>query len=82
MNYSTLALPDDPELLGDLTAPKWREVAGGKILIEPKTDIKKRLGRSTDVGDAVVQAMWDDTTAVDLSGWGDDGLTQTGPMYE
>jgi hypothetical protein len=75
-----LVLPDDGELLGDLTAPTWREVAGGKILIESKADIKKRLGRSTDVGDAVVQAMWEDHTAIDLSGWADD-LTQTGPMF-
>lgn len=76
---SQLTLPDDPELLGDLTAPAWREVAGGKILVESKKDIKKRLGRSTDVGDAVVQAFWEDVTSLDLSGWGDDGLTQTGP---
>ena len=76
---SLLAFPDDPELLGDLTAPTWREVAGGKILIEAKADIKKRLGRSTDVGDAMVQAFWEDVTAVDLSGWADDGLTQLGP---
>jgi hypothetical protein len=72
-----LVLPDDGELLGDLTAPTWREVAGGKILIESKADIKKRLGRSTDVGDAVVQAFWEDHTAIDLDGWADD-LTQTG----
>lgn len=52
-----LSLPDDAELLGDLSAPKWREMAGGKILIESKADIKKRLGRSTDVGDAVVMAV-------------------------
>ncbi len=76
-----VVLPDDGELLGDLTAPTWREVAGGKILIESKADIKKRLGRSTDVGDAVVQAMWEDHTSVDLSGWVDDGLTQTGPGF-
>lgn len=71
-----IVLPNDGQLLGDLSAPTWREVAGGKIQIESKADIKKRLGRSTDVGDAVVQAMWEDHTATDLTGWGDD-LTQT-----
>jgi hypothetical protein len=54
-----IALPDDPTLIGDLTAPTWREAAGGKIQIESKADIKKRLGRSTDTGDAVVMALWD-----------------------
>jgi hypothetical protein len=75
--HSTISLPDDPELLGDLAAPNWREVAGGKILVESKDDIRKRLGRSTDVGDAVVQAFWEDVTT-DLSGWVDDGLVQSG----
>ena len=56
-----LCHPPDDELIGDLTAPKWRPVAGGpkasaKIRIESKEDIRKRLGRSTDAGDAVVQA--------------------------
>jgi len=65
-----LSLPDDAELLGDLSAPKWREMSGGKILIESKVDIKKRLGRSTDVGDAVVEAMWQDTPVVRMAdGW-------------
>jgi hypothetical protein len=54
-----LALPLDDLLTGDLTAPKWRAVAGGRIQVEPKDDIKKRLGRSTDSADAVVQSFWD-----------------------
>lgn len=58
----TICLPDNDLLLGDLTAPKSGEVmSGGKIKIESKDDIKKRLGRSTDHGDAVVQAFWTQT---------------------
>lgn len=53
-----VALPPDDELLGDLTAPHWRVVSGGKIQVESKDDIRKRIGRSTDRGDAVVQALW------------------------
>ncbi len=66
-----LSLPDDPELLGDLSAPKWREVAGGKIQVEAKVDIRKRLGRSTDVGDTVVMAYWSEATKGrrSLRGW-------------
>ena len=51
-----LVLPDDRELLGDLCAPRWKETSQG-IQIESKDDIKKRLGRSTDCGDALVMAL-------------------------
>lgn len=54
---STLALPPDDRLTGDLTAPRWRESAG-RILIESKDDLRSRIGRSTDTGDAMVYAAW------------------------
>lgn len=57
-NGHELALPPDDLLTGDLTAPKWRVMSGGKIQVESKDDIRKRLGRSTDDGDAVVQSYW------------------------
>jgi len=46
-------------LIGDLLAPKWRVLPGGRIQVEKKDDIIKRLGRSPDRGDAVVMAFWD-----------------------
>ncbi len=52
-----VALPPDDMLTGDLTAPRYRYMSGGKIQVESKDDIKKRLKRSTDAGDAVVQAF-------------------------
>jgi hypothetical protein len=52
-----IALPDDEMLLGDLSAPQWTVTSNGKIAVERKDDIRKRLGRSTDDGDAVVQAF-------------------------
>ena len=52
-----VCLPPDDQLLGDLTAPKWRIMSGGKIQVESKDDIKKRIGRSPDDGDAVVMAF-------------------------
>lgn len=56
---SEICLPPDDDLLGDLTAPKAGELlSGGKLKIESKDDIRKRIGRSTDRGDAVVQAFW------------------------
>lgn len=53
-----IALPPDDQLTGDLCAPRWEVRAGGKIFVEKKADIRKRIGRSTDDGDAVVQAFW------------------------
>lgn len=63
---SFIALPDDAELVADLTAPTF-EIVNGKIKVEskgdgvdssgnPKPGLIKRLGRSPDKGDAVVQA--------------------------
>lgn len=57
---SEVCLPPDDLLLGDLTAPKWRILSGGKIQVESKDDIRKRIGRSTDDGDAVVQSFWEE----------------------
>lgn len=51
---ATLALPPDDTLTGDLTAPHWTVTSTGKIQIESKDDIRKRIGRSPDDGDAVV----------------------------
>ena len=50
-----VALPPDPELLSDLTTPRWKLTSAG-IQIEAKDDIRKRLGRSPDKGDAVTMA--------------------------
>ena len=57
-NKHAIALPPDDLLIGDLTAPHYRQTSGGRVLVESKEDIRKRIGRSTDSGDAVVQAFW------------------------
>ena len=45
----------DPDnlILTDLTAPKKKYDGVQRLLLEKKEDIKKRIGRSTDVGDAL-----------------------------
>jgi hypothetical protein len=60
-----IALPPDDTLTGDLTAPKWRVLSGGKIQVESKDELRKpdRLGRSTDDGDAVIAAFWEPVVA-------------------
>jgi hypothetical protein len=58
-----LCLPPDDDLTADLTTPRFEPVTGAKIKIESKDDIKRRLGRSTDRGDAVAMALWSDSYA-------------------
>ncbi|MEM7634674.1 MAG: terminase, partial [Pseudomonadota bacterium] len=53
-----IALPRDAELKSDLCAPTYKVVPGAKIQIEDKQELKKRIGRSPDRGDAVVMAHW------------------------
>lgn len=55
---SSICLPPNPALQAELAAPKWPEDPGNIIQIEKKVDIRKRLGRSTDHADAVIQAFW------------------------
>lgn len=52
---STIGLPDDQELLADLTAATL-DLRFNGIKVESKEDIVRRLGRSTNKGDAVVMA--------------------------
>lgn len=56
-NGEALALPPSDRLIGDLVAPTWKITSAGKIQVESKDDIRKRLGRSTDEGDALVQVF-------------------------
>jgi hypothetical protein len=53
-----LAIPPDDQLTADLLAPHWKTQSDGRIRIESKDDIRARLKRSTDGGDAVVQAYF------------------------
>lgn len=53
---SPIALPPSPTLLADLAAPTFWLGPGGVLHVEAKEDVCKRLKRSTDEGDATVQA--------------------------
>ena len=63
-----IALPPDEQLLEDLAAPRWKPTSSGRIQIEDKPSIKKRLGRSPDLGDAVVMALAGDES-VEVNFW-------------
>jgi hypothetical protein len=53
---SSIALPNHPKLKSDLCAIRLEDGDITTIKLEPKKDMVKRLGRSTDYGDAVVVA--------------------------
>ena len=60
---SAVALPPDDELKADLAAVHWSLERNG-IKIEPKADIKERIGRSPGKGDAVVMCLSEGNAAV------------------
>lgn len=64
-NNRGVALPPDKQLLRDLTAPLWKP-QGGKVKVESRDDIIKRIGRSPDWGSAIVLARLDTPRIEDL----------------
>lgn len=59
INGEEVALPPDDDLTGDLVSPTWDVMSNTKIKVESKRDIRKRIDRSTNSADAVVQAFWE-----------------------
>lgn len=57
---ASVCLPEDANLIAELVAMRWPDDNGNLIQLERKDKIRKRLGRSTDSADAVVQAFWTD----------------------
>lgn len=65
---ASIALPPDPKLLSDLCSVRFNVTSRG-ITLETKVEMKKRLGRSPDRGDAVVLAWsYGDTIATQRGG--------------
>jgi hypothetical protein len=50
---SRIQLPNDPEMVADLTAPTYQIINRSIIKVEPKEHVVERLGRSTNRGDAI-----------------------------
>ena len=53
---SPIALPPDPMLVADLVSYRWKPVGAGNVQIESKEEIRKRIGRSPDDGDATIMS--------------------------
>lgn len=54
---SDICLPYDESLFADLMTPKWT-TRNGKIVVQSKNEIRKKLGRSPNKGDATVYWNW------------------------
>jgi hypothetical protein len=54
-----IVLPPDEKLFGELLAITWKPTADGKIQLEPKDQLKGRLGRSPDRADACSMAFYE-----------------------
>jgi hypothetical protein len=54
---ATLALPPGRDVLSDLCAARYKIKAGNLLFAESKEDLKKRIGRSPDVGDAILLSI-------------------------
>lgn len=53
LQHGELALPEDDLLTGDLTAPLYGYDEKGRVKLERKEEVKERLRRSPDSGDAL-----------------------------
>jgi len=57
-NGNNAMLPPGDAFTEEATEIKWKFQSNGSIIIEPKEDIKKRLGRSTDEFDALANTFY------------------------
>jgi len=66
LKMEDLSQSDRDKVIRQLTTPKYK-YRNGKTLVEPKSEIKKRLGNSPDRGDCYVILLWsyDKAPAID-----------------
>jgi hypothetical protein len=55
----SISIPNDKELINELTALTYKFSSERKIRIESKDEIKKKIGRSPDKADALALAFFD-----------------------
>jgi hypothetical protein len=57
-NKTGAMLPPDDELFQEMTETKWKFRSDGRIQIEDKEELKKRIKRSPDKFDALANTFW------------------------
>lgn len=77
---SMIALPPDQRLVADLCACRY-EIGSRGVAVESKEDVVKRLGRSTDDGDAVVMSWTGGRKAEQMQGgWAEANRNRFNPQ--
>ena len=56
---NVISIPNDPELIMDLTGLQYKPMLSGQYIMEAKEIYKKRLGRSPDKGDSFVYCIYE-----------------------
>lgn len=59
-NMKNIRLPDDDDLVGELSAIRYKISNAGLISLESKDETRKRLGRSPDKADAVALTFYEE----------------------
>ena len=75
-NDTGAMLPPNASFLEEATEIRWFFQSNGKIIIEPKDEIVKRLGRSTDEFDALANTFYPGVKR----GWGGSGKADTSEL--
>lgn len=65
-NKMDAALPPNDKLLEEATEIKWEMQSNGKILIEKKSELEKRLKRSPDFFDALANTFYPSWNRIDV----------------
>jgi len=65
-NKTNAALPYNDKLLEEATEIKWKIQSNGKIIIEPKEELEKRLKRSPDYFDALANTFYPEWTPINV----------------
>lgn len=62
-------IPKDDDLVADLIAPHYIFTSNGKLRVEDKAEIKKRLKRSPDRGDSAALSIYSPVIDIPQLGW-------------
>lgn len=57
-DWMKIRIPDDDELISQLSARKFSYTTNGRIQLESKDEVKSRIGKSPDKADALTMAVW------------------------
>ena len=71
MQQGDVSIPDDEELIAELSAtPDMKPNSSGRMIMIPKEEIKKNLGKSPDIADALALTFSQDTPIIHGTGSG------------